>query len=82
VHRQPDLVQLAAASPSGLTVPEVGRLIFEVAKPNTSQQEKARRRLENLVAKGLLVTGMGRLGGEGGSSPKTYHAAAEERETR
>jgi replicative DNA helicase len=80
VHRDPDLVKLAAASPAGLTAPEAAKLLFESGKPSNAQIEKARRRLDKLVNQGRLVTGVGRVGGAGGSDPKTYYAAAEEPE--
>lgn len=78
VHRHADLAQLAAHAPAGLTVPDAARLLFETRSPTAAQREKARRQLERLVASGRLLRAKGRPGGADGSSPDTYHAAADE----
>src|SRR5207248_1334883 len=53
VHEETDLEQILAAAINGLAVADGARHVFETdAKPTPNQTEKARRRLESLVARG------------------------------
>jgi replicative DNA helicase len=52
IHEHADLETLLARSADGLTVKDAARLLFEKDDPKANDIEKARRRLEGLVAKG------------------------------
>lgn len=59
VHHEIDLVSLVAhAGPHGLTAKDAAALLFEIGeggKPDATQIEKARRRLNRLESQGLLT---------------------------
>jgi replicative DNA helicase len=75
-----DLIYIASREPSGLTVQRAANALFGQAESN--DVEKARRKLDGLVRKGLMVTREGEPTTRGGKAPKVYFAAelrAEER---
>ena len=53
LHEAVDLADLLMATANGLTVPAAAVHIFGTASPTRSQNEKARRRLEALVRRGI-----------------------------
>lgn len=53
VHDHTDLKQLLAATLNGLTCKDAARLIFSKDDPKANDIEKARRRLEALIGRGL-----------------------------
>lgn len=50
-----DLLTVVAATPGGLTAVDAARALFESEKPTPSEREKARRKLDRLVAEGSLA---------------------------
>jgi replicative DNA helicase len=52
IHENLDLEQMLDGAPAGLTVKDAARLLFEKAEPKPNDIEKARRKLEGLVARG------------------------------
>jgi hypothetical protein len=66
-----DLVALAAACPTGLTAADAASALFDAATPDRNQVEKARRRLDELVSKGLLRRVDGERGGQSDSRNPT-----------
>ncbi|MBM0256357.1 AAA family ATPase [Micromonospora sp. 4G55] len=81
VEREPDLVLLAAHAPAGITADEAARAIKQTTKPRPADIEHARRQLERLVARGLLIKA-GRRNMADPNSPATYLAAAQEEDDR
>ncbi|MEV7264680.1 AAA family ATPase [Micromonospora aurantiaca] len=81
IEREPDLVLLAAHAPAGITADEAARAIKQTTKPRAADIEHARRQLERLVARGLLLKA-GRRNVADPNSPATYHAAAQEEDDR
>jgi AAA domain len=49
----PELLELVAGTPGGVSAPDAARALFEVAKPTAAQTMKARRKLERLVEDGV-----------------------------
>ncbi len=74
VRQGTDLLALVRAQP-GLTAADAARLLFDVAgPPEPKAVEKARRRLDSLVRRGLVKLQPGREGRPGGTAdPATYH---------
>lgn len=83
IEHQPDLVELAARDPNGLTARDAAAAIFiddddedgAHDKPHRKQIEKARRRLDALAASGKLVRVDGSKGGTGGGAPTAWFPA-------
>lgn len=82
VHHQADLLTHAVYAPAGLTVADAANVLFDTKTPTPAQREKARRKLEQHVAQGLMIRTKGRLGGSGGTSPDVYFATSNEEEPR
>lgn len=55
VYGDVDLVELAGSKEDGISATEAASALFDKAKPTSADKEKARRRLDSLAAKGLLV---------------------------
>lgn len=73
VDHEVDLLALAAVTgPEGLTAQGAAAAIFEREKPTRAQVEKARRRLDKLVAAGALVRIEGMRGGVDGGLSANY----------
>jgi replicative DNA helicase len=54
-----DIVGLVTGSPKGLPALDVARIIYETDKPTRSDKERARRKLQSLVDKGLIAVRKG-----------------------
>jgi hypothetical protein len=63
VERGIDLVELITVRPGGLTAKRAAALMFDTDKPDKSQVEKARRKLDGLVKTGKLRREAGGKGG-------------------
>lgn len=72
VHEGGDVYAIVKAAPEGLTALDIAAVLFETAKPSPSQKEKARRRADQLVAKGLVQTLH-----DGSTKPVIYLAASQ-----
>lgn len=68
VHEGGDLLSIVLAAPKGLTVRDAARTLYETDKPNRSDVERARRKLESLSGKGHI----NRIDGEKKTDPKRY----------
>ena len=56
IHHATDLVELVeTAGPDGLTAKAAAAAVFDKAEPTRGEAEKARRKLDKLVAAGELV---------------------------
>jgi len=73
------LVMLRNA-PNGITVVDLARLSSEKEKPSTTDTQKARRKLDQLAAKGLARRVDASSGGVGGSTPARYYAIDNQHE--
>lgn len=71
-----DLLGILRTARQGLTAKESACVLFSTAKPTDSEVEKARRRLEKLVHRGLAMPRRGGRGERGRVQPTTYLAAA------
>jgi hypothetical protein len=77
IEHEVDLLALAAVSgANGLTPQGAAAAIFEKDKPSRAQVEKARRRLDRLVAGGKLVRVEGMKGGVSGGVSANYFTVA------
>ena len=75
IHDQTDLLSIARASGiHGVTATAAASAIFDATKPTTPQVEKARRRLDKLVDKGLVQRVEGSKGGVQGGTPTVWYA--------
>ncbi|MEU2961179.1 DnaB-like helicase N-terminal domain-containing protein [Streptomyces albidoflavus] len=63
-------------APNGLTTRELATVLLGGGDPERADLEKARRRLENLVATGLATKADGIAGGAGGGQQARYYASA------
>lgn len=78
---QPDLVELARFSRDGLTARDAARHLWEKEEPGKNDVEKARRRLDALAERGLLVRREGGRGGSGdGRNPSRWYATTSREE--
>jgi replicative DNA helicase len=77
---KPDLVHLAAISPSGITTKDAAVGLFDTLAPDRNQVEKARRALDNLAAHELLWKVPGSRGGGADRDQTRYVAAAHHEE--
>ncbi|GGO54532.1 hypothetical protein GCM10012286_64510 [Streptomyces lasiicapitis] len=59
-----------------MSTPELATLLIGGGDPERADLEKARRRLENLVATGLATKAEGIAGGAGGGQQARYYASA------
>jgi AAA domain len=75
VVEKADLVHLAAISPSGITARDAAVALFDTLSPDRNQVEKARRALDGLTARGLLLCRPGSRGG-GADRDQTHYLAA------
>jgi replicative DNA helicase len=82
VHEAFDLLETLSASPSGLTSTDAARLWFEVEHPDDNQRRRAKRALDDLVAKEppLAHRTPGRKGGPGGTEAVRYYATTDREE--
>ncbi len=72
IHGGFDLIAYATNPPGGVTALEAAVQMFNATKPSRSDVEKARRRLERLVADGRLEREEGTRGGPGGGEGTRY----------
>jgi hypothetical protein len=81
IHQGADVIGMVASMPQGLTAADAARLLFETQSrsPEAREIEKARRKLDALVKRGLLFRKEGSRGGAR-PNPATYHLAAREGE--
>ena len=63
-----DLLGMVNGSKRGLTANDAARLLYETEKPTAAERERARRKLNTLVGRGLVVA----LDGETATDPKVY----------
>ncbi|MDP9358988.1 MAG: AAA family ATPase [Chloroflexota bacterium] len=70
-----DLLAVACASPNGITSKAAACALFSTEKPTPAEEQKARRKLDNLVKSGDLHRRDGSPGGPHGSTPATWHDA-------
>ncbi|GHE32501.1 hypothetical protein GCM10018771_10540 [Streptomyces cellulosae] len=70
-----DPAVLLRNAPNGLTTRELATILFGGGDPDRPDLEKARRRLENLVATGLATKAEGVAGGAGGGQQARYYAS-------
>ena len=59
-----------------MTTRELATVLLGGGEPERADLEKARRRLENLVATGLAIKADGIAGGAGGGQQARYYASA------
>jgi AAA domain len=69
-----DLFAIASSRREGLTAKAATRVLFSTDQPTSAQVERARRKLDKLVASGLLCRRGGAAGGND-KTPATWHAA-------
>lgn len=67
-----DVYALVKSTRNGMTAKDAARALFSTPEPNRNEIEKARRRLDQLVARDVLVKDEGTSGGEGGGTPTRY----------
>ncbi len=71
-----DPAVLLRSSPNGMSTRELATILIGGGDPERADLEKARRRLENLVATGLATKADGIAGGAGGGQQARYFASA------
>jgi replicative DNA helicase len=71
-----DPAVLLRYAPNGMTTRELATVLLGGGDPERADLEKARRRLENLVATGLAIKSDGIAGGAGGGQQARYYASA------
>ncbi|MEU0443868.1 DnaB-like helicase N-terminal domain-containing protein [Streptomyces tendae] len=71
-----DPAVLLRNAPNGMTTRELATVLLGGGDPERADLEKARRRLENLVATGLATKADGIAGGAGGGQQARYYASA------
>ncbi|MGW6791305.1 DnaB-like helicase N-terminal domain-containing protein [Streptomyces chartreusis] len=71
-----DPAVLLRNSPGGLTARDLAAVLFGGSDPERGDLEKARRRLQSLVASGLATKVDGTAGGTGGGQQTRYYASA------
>ncbi|MEU6121855.1 DnaB-like helicase N-terminal domain-containing protein [Streptomyces sp. NPDC047123] len=71
-----DPAVLLRNAPNGLSTRELATVLIGGGDPERADLEKARRRLENLVATGLATKADGIAGGAGGGQQARYYASA------
>lgn len=76
VEHGADLLELAAAGgANGITAVNAAIALFDTDRPTRANKEKAKRKLDKLVNRGLLVRIEGARGGPLGSRPASYFPA-------
>lgn len=76
VISESDPLEMARRAPTGITPSDVAAAMFETETPTRNQAEKARRKLDKLVADGWLHKAPGASGGAGGGAASRYFAVA------
>lgn len=71
-----DPAVLLRTAPNGMSTRELATVLIGGGEPERADLEKARRRLENLVATGLATKADGIAGGAGGGQQARYYASA------
>jgi replicative DNA helicase len=75
VYEQVDVLQLLLHRP-GMTAPDLAVQLSDNGRPDDNDKERARRKLNSLVRRGLAVCSPGTQGGRAGGIPATYYASA------
>ncbi|MBW3643110.1 MAG: AAA family ATPase [Actinobacteria bacterium] len=73
VENKVDLFDVVRTSSGGLTAEGAARAIFRKDNPARNEVEKARRRLDQLVRRGVALKEEGRSGGAGGGAQARYY---------
>lgn len=73
VQDQVNILDVVRTS-NGITTQGAARALFKTEMPEPNEMERARRRLELLVKKGLAQRVDSKRGGDGGTSPARYYA--------
>jgi replicative DNA helicase len=76
VYQQHDALKLLRQRP-GMTPADLASLLRDNGRPTDSDRERARRKLDKLVAAGLAIRNPGTKGGRGGGTPARYYASTQ-----